>query len=182
VPAENMNRTLATIIGIFWFQMATSSAHASEVAQASASVKIEVAETDPRIVQLTEFLEFHRSPLATHAATFVKTADLYELPDWRLVPAISGVESGFGTHIPFNSYNAYGWANGTYAFENWDQSIELVTKTLKEKYINRGRDTVEKIAPVYAPPSITWAGKVRFFMRKITEYQGVSAKTLGLTI
>ncbi|MEK7166729.1 MAG: hypothetical protein AAB874_08025 [Patescibacteria group bacterium] len=177
-----MNRTKSLFFGILLFQLSTIPIHASDVALASASVKFEITETDPRVMQLTQFLESHQSPMATYAASFLKTADLYNLPDWRLVPAISGVESSFGKHIPYNSYNAYGWANGEYRFENWEQSIELVTKTLKEKYIDHGRDTVEEIAPVYAPPSTTWAGKVRFFMRKIGEYQNTSAKTLGLTI
>ncbi|MGB9911094.1 MAG: hypothetical protein ACPLKP_00585 [Microgenomates group bacterium] len=127
---------------------------------------------DFRASSLEKFLKQYRSPLAKYASVFVETADKYQI-DWRLVPAITGVESSFGKHIPFGSYNAYGWNNGNYYFSSWEESIEIVTKTLKEKYINRGLDTPQKIAPVYAPPSSTWGSKVNYFIKKI---QGVYEK------
>lgn len=127
--------------------------------------------SDKRIRQLTHFFRSHNSPLEGYAADFVTLADKYEI-DWKLVPAITGVESTFGKFIPQNSYNAYGWANGNFYFESWPHSIEIVNKTLKEKYIDKGASTVEKIAPIYAPPSKTWAGKVRYFMDKIENFGG----------
>ena len=84
-----------------------------------------------------------------------------------MVPAITGVESTFGKQIPTNSYNAYGWANGAYLFESWEQSIDHVSQVLKEKYVERGLDTPYKMGPVYAPPSKTWASKVVYFMNQI---------------
>lgn len=122
--------------------------------------------TDTREHRLKKFLESHRSPLAQHADKFVYYADKYEI-DWRLVPAISGVESTFGKHIPKNSFNAYGWAGGRYKFQSWESSIEIVTKALKEKYINRGANTLSKINRIYCPPNPKWAGKVAFFIKKI---------------
>lgn len=137
---------------------------------------------DDRVTKLEQFLETQKSPLAPYAKVFVLTADKYELPDWKLVPAITGVESTFGKAIPFNSYNAYGWANGECSFKNWVESIEIVTKTLKEKYVNKGLTTPETIAPVYAPPSNTWAGKVRFFMQKIDNFKLVTSDFIPLSL
>lgn len=122
--------------------------------------------TDTRVQTLRAYLNSHDSPLADYSSEFISYADKYEL-DWRFVVAISGVESTFGKRIPTNSYNAYGWANGSYKFSSWEESIEIVNKTLKEKYIDKGADSIDEIARIYAPPSKTWSGKVKYFMNKI---------------
>lgn len=122
--------------------------------------------SDFREATLRNFLEGYNSPLAGYSKEFISFADKYGL-DWRLVPAITGVESTFGKRIPLNSYNAYGWANGAYSFESWEDSIEIVSKALRKNYIDRGAESIGEIARIYAPPSKTWAGKVKFFMKKI---------------
>lgn len=121
---------------------------------------------DYRISNLRNFLEKYDSPLAEHAEDFVIYADTYNI-DYRLVPAISGVESTFGKRIPYESYNAYGWANGEYRFTSWENSIDHVSMTLKTKYIDKGASSITKIAHRYAPPSKTWGKNVGFFMNKI---------------
>jgi len=137
------------------------------VKESSAKLRTNTSKNlDRRRVVLKKFLKSHNSPLAAHAEEFVSAADKYSL-DWRLVAAISGVESTFGKKMPANSYNAYGWANGAYSFKSWEESIAVVSKTLREKYIDKGATNISKIARIYAPPSNTWAWKVRFFMRKI---------------
>jgi len=137
---------------------------------------------DRRIEKLKSFLESYNSPFSSQANYLVETADKYKI-DWKLIPAISGVESTFGKRIPHDSYNAYGWVNGKYKFNSWEESFEKVAKTLKEDYIDRGIDTPEKIGPVYAPPSKTWASKVSYFINKLEnpETEGC-IKTLSLTI
>ena len=153
------------LIFLFWLPQI---AEATEAA-GSAMLKNEalgIENSDPRTQKLAQFLTDHQSPLTDYAAYFVEKADQYQL-DWKLVPAITGVESTFGKNIPSGSFNAYGWANGQYRFQSWEESIERVIVTLKEKYIDRGLDTPNKIGPVYAPPSNTWADKVTYFMKKI---------------
>jgi len=124
---------------------------------------------DQRIKKLERFLTAQHSPLAQYAPLMVKMADKYQI-DWKLVPAISGVESSFGRRIPYHSFNAYGWANGHYHFLSWPNSIGHVTRVLSEKYYNRGLKTPKQIGPVYAPPSKTWAIKVNFWMKKIDSF------------
>jgi len=134
------------------------------------------------VEKLEAFLANYDSPLAPYAEQFVRAADRYQL-DWRLVPAITGVESTFGKQIPANSYNAYGWANGAFYFQSWEQSIDYVSQYLKEKYVDRGLDTPYKMGPVYAPPSRTWAGKVVYFMKQIECFNEVGCfASLVLTI
>ncbi|OGM75104.1 hypothetical protein A3H19_01860 [Candidatus Woesebacteria bacterium RIFCSPLOWO2_12_FULL_39_9] len=164
-----MLRTFFIIISLFiYLNHAKISLATDRVVSNSAQIKKDYFDTrvDQRVVRLESFLESHNSPLASYAFEFVWYADLYDI-DWRLVPAISGVESTFGKKIPRGSYNAYGWVNGKYRFESWESSIEIVSKTLREKYYDRGATSISQIARRYAPPSKTWAWKVRFFMEKI---------------
>jgi len=150
------------------------------MAGSSGVLKSANIQPDERVEKLQAFLAKNDSPLASYAQDFVSMADKYQI-DWKLVPAISGVESTFGKQIPYNSYNAYGWANGNYAFKSWQESIAIVSQTLREKYYNRGLDTPAKISHVYAPPSKTWGGKVNFFMQKIEDFDP-QAFPLALTI
>jgi hypothetical protein len=155
---------IASIFLVVLLGLNVKPVQASLTAGSSAVLKNTSAiKEDVRVNKLKSFLEFYQSPLADYAREFINAADRYQI-DWRLVPAITGVESTFGKRIPANSYNAYGWANGVYYFQSWEQSIDHVTRVLKEKYYDRGLDTPVKIAPVYAPPSNTWAGKVTYFI------------------
>src|SRR4030042_1075334 len=156
------------LITVALVYLCTVSVAAQGISDPSASLKIEAQDSgfDYRVENLRIFLEKYDSPLSTYAEDFVAYADKNGL-DYRLVPSITGVESTFGKRIPTNSYNAYGWANGEYSFTSWENSIALVSQTLKTSYIDKGAPTISKIARRYAPPSTTWAGKVIFFVRKI---------------
>lgn len=137
------------------------------VAYESASLRITQEDSgDQRATALRKYLTKHNSPLADYADEFVQTADKYNL-DWRLLPAISGVESTFGKRIPYKSYNAYGWAGGLYRFTSWENSIEVVSKSLKEDYIEKGADSLSKISRRYCPPNPAWGYKVLYFMKQI---------------
>ncbi len=154
---------------ILLFGISTKHSLAQELtADGSATIKRNSIGTgfDYRVSNLRAFLEKYNSPLSKYAEEFVAYADIYGI-DYRLVPAISGVESTFGKHIPYKSYNAYGWANGEYRFTSWENSIDHVSMTLKTKYIDAGAPTITKIARRYAPPSTTWGRNVNFFMGKI---------------
>ncbi len=141
---------------------------AQNISASSAAIKTtsESLDFDYRVENLRKFLNKYNSPLAEYAEVFVIYADENNL-DYRLVPAITGVESTFGKRIPLDSYNAYGWANGEYSFSSWEDSISHVTNVLKKKYIDRGANTIYEIAKIYAPPSSAWGGKVSFFVKKI---------------
>lgn len=163
----NLLKTLLVTFILALMLVFATPVEAAELAGSSAAlIKSNAYNPDKRALKLKKFLLKVNSPLADYSQVFVDAADKYDV-DWKLVPAISGVESTFGRFIPANSYNAYGWNNGNFAFKDWPQSIEVVNKTLRENYINKGATTVERIAPIYAPPSNTWAGKVRYFMTKI---------------
>jgi hypothetical protein len=121
---------------------------------------------DNRAVVLRQFVNKYDSKLADSAEDFVAAADYYGL-DWRMLPAISGIESTFGKQMIEDTYNAYGWGGGTIHFKSWSDGIWTISKAIKEKYVNRGADTIFKIGPIYCPPNPTWPSKVQSFMDKI---------------
>jgi hypothetical protein len=174
---NTMKRFAIIVVLLTSFFIFSQPAYAfDKVAGHSAGLKEEVLgieRPDPRIEKLEAFLAKHDSPLASYSQEFIEAADLYQL-DWKLVTAITGVESSFGKRIPTYSYNAYGWANGHYYFPSWEQSINHISQCLKEKYLDRGLDTPYKIGPVYAPPSPSWAYKVVYFMNQIESFENES--------
>jgi len=69
--------------------------------------------------------------------------------------------------------------NSAIYFESFDDAIETVGKGISEKYVSRGLDTPEKMAPVYTPPnSINWKNGVNFFISKIEDPKSIDKTTL----
>lgn len=108
--------------------------------------------------------------LEPYSHYMVEVADKYGI-DYRLIPAIAMKESGGGNKARSGSFNAWGFENGRTNFDSWEQAIDIVGKTLKERYIARGLNTPEEIMPIYAPPQLytggKWAKDVNYFLRKI---------------
>lgn len=123
-----------------------------------------------KIKALEDFLKQYNSPLASYASIFVDEAYKNDL-DWRLVAAISGVESTFGKAVPANSYNGWGWNNGNYTFTSWEEAITVISEALNTKYAQKwGAKTPQQIGRYYAA-SPTWAVRVENFMEKIEPSQ-----------
>lgn len=144
---------------------------------------IEARELDPRAVILRDYLAQYNSPLQAHAQDFIEAADTYDV-DWKLVPAIAGVESTFGKHIPgghepsFTSYNGWGWGiygDNRLGFKSWRDGIFTVTKGLKEGYIDQGLTEPYAMNRKYAA-SKTWGQKVSYFMNDIDKFSKVSLR------
>jgi hypothetical protein len=166
---NTMRKVLYIFMILITLELAgTEKISAQNSAEASATFKTAPQKSgfDFRVENLRKFLERYSSPLAPYAQEFVTYADQNNL-DYRLIPAIAGVESTFGKNIPKNSYNAYGWVNGNYAFTSGPNSIAVVSGTMKNSYIDKGAPTITEIAKRYAPPSPTWGRKVSFFVSKI---------------
>lgn len=107
-------------------------------------------------------LERSNSPMVGEIDTFLKTCEDYSY-DCYFLPAITGLESGFGNHILPGSYNPFGWNGGYFSFNDWSHGIETVAAGIKERYTNAGLLTVEQIGTRYAS-SPTWAVRVRGFI------------------
>jgi hypothetical protein len=107
-------------------------------------------------------LDKYQSPMRQSLDTFFATCDSNDL-DCYLLPAIAGLESGFGNYVLAGSYNPFGWGGGYIRFADWNEAIQTVGKGLRENYIGRGAQTIEQIGSLYAA-SPTWAARVRRYM------------------
>jgi len=175
--------TLSILFFVFLiFSFFTSKVYAQEIAARSSAVLISkgnIKAPDSRTEILKSYLKQYDSPLVSYAQSFVDTADKYNL-DWRLVVAISGVESTFGQRIPYDSYNGWGW--GIYGdhmirFSSWNEGIETVSEGLRNKYINKwGAQDIYAIGRFYAA-SPTWAQRVVYFMNSIEQFQNTKSAT-----
>src|SRR5579872_6205821 len=123
-----------------------------------------------KAVLLKQFFLKYNSPLADYTQDIINDANKYSLDD-RLLAAIAMTESGGCLKAPANSYNCWGF--GIYGktvtrFDSYPQAIDIVSKTLAEKYAYKGLTTPEAIMSVYDPPSAAnggkWARSVEYFM------------------
>lgn len=140
---------------------------------------------DNRAKVLQAYLQAHNSPMAPFANTFVQDADTYNL-DWRLLPAIAGVESTFGQAEPVNCYNGWGYGiygNNMMCFYSYYEAIHTISQALREKYINTwGATDVYSIGHIYAA-SPTWADRVTYFMNDIEAFkENTDNQTLPISL
>ncbi len=157
------------------FALNAQSVFAQQRASAS-SAQIVIAEKevneDYRVKILESYFKKQNSPLAPYAGDFVRNADKYNL-DWKLVAAISGVESTFGQAIPYNSYNAWGWGvygDNVIRFTSWTEGIDTISQGLRERYINQwDAENIYQIGRMYAS-SPAWAGHVVSVMNQIQDF------------
>jgi len=134
------------------------------------SISGDVTAGNKKVGLLKTFLDENDSPLSYSAEKIVEVSEKYGL-DYRLTTAIAKKESGLCRVIPEGSYNCWGWgihSEGSLGFNSYDEGIEIVSKGLKEYYIDQGYETVEEIMTKYAnPSSTTWAEGVLHYMSQI---------------
>lgn len=131
---------------------------------------VEAKQLDSRAKILKDYLSQFNSPLENYSQDLVDAADTYKL-DWKLVPAIAGVESTFGKQTP-GGYNGWGWGvYGTQAiyFKSWRDGIFTVAEGLREKYLNKGLDNPYSMNRIYAA-SPYWGGHVDYFLNDLNNF------------
>ena len=139
-----------------------------EVAAVQAEISAE--EADARVLKLSAYLESKNSVLSPYAVDFVRAADKYGL-DWRLLVAISGVESGFAKIYVRGTYNSWGWGGGYINLGSWENAIEVISKALNENYATKWKaKTVEEIGPIWAEDP-NWSKKVNLYLNQIDKFQ-----------
>ena len=138
------------------------------------SISGEAMGEDARSKLLKQYLKDNHSPLENYSNFLIDTADKYSL-DYRLLTAIAQKESNLCKIIPYDTYNCWGWgihSQGTLGFNSYSEGIETVSKGIKDKYIDQGYDTVDKIMSKYTPLSKgSWAEGVNKFMNDIENPQ-----------
>lgn len=131
---------------------------------------------DNRIKVVKDFLISYGSPMVDSAEDFVRAADENNL-DYRLLPAIAGVESTFGKFTPECAYfNAFGWTSsvspcGFYRFESYREAIFIVAEGIgRGQTYSRFQETkrISDFAKIYNPVSSSkWNDNVIFFIGKL---------------
>src|SRR5271157_4471357 len=98
--------------------------------------------------QIDAFLTSKSSPIAGDGMTFLQDGIMYNI-DPRLIVAIAGAESSFGTNwvnCPANGFNAWSWFyNGNCPnspFSSFNNGIDTVTRFMRRSYLNKGRTTI----------------------------------------
>ncbi len=140
-------------------------------AKGEANYQIEAKQIDRQAEILTNYFAQFDSPLQYHAQDFIDASKTYHV-DWKLVPAIAGVESTFGKFIP-GGYNAWGWGvYGTQAiyFNSWRDAIFTVTKGLRDDYLDKGLTDPYSMNSVYAA-SPYWGGHVSYFLSDLAKFE-----------
>lgn len=132
--------------------------------------QVEGKKIDKNAKILAGYLAKFNSPLQAYSQDFIDAANKYGL-DWKLVPAIAGVESTFGKFIP-GGYNGWGW--GVYGsqaiyFSSWKDAIYTVSKGLRENYIDKGYKDPYSMNKIYAE-SPTWGVKVAYFLADMENF------------
>lgn len=121
----------------------------------------ELTERKRQIKRVKELYARWNAPMAEHAEYIVDVSHEFGI-DWRLIPAISIVESSGGRYC-FKPYNAFGW--GRMGFSGFEESIYTVTKGIAHSYQT---DNPHAIAPRYNPVTpVSWANKVSGLMGQI---------------
>ncbi len=163
-------------------------AYAAETMAEAAGMLVTAAPTpkDTRAQKLQAYLASYNSPLSDQAGFFVSEADRLNL-DWKLVAAISGVESTFGKQIPPGSYNAWGWGVFTGAldgihFSGWKDGITQVSEGLAKNYFGRGAKTIYDVGWIYAANGASWGSHVINFMNQIDSFTQSGLAELDITI
>ncbi len=156
-------------LGLFFFRVRTVQGRVVPIAGSSAKLSSQSYgpnRLDYRQLRLYYFLKAKKSPLISFSNDFIQAADFWGI-DWRLLPAIAGLESSFGKRLILGSYNAYGWGGGYIRFSGWQDSIYHVSQKLRENYYNRGLTSPAAIGKVYAPPNPRWGNLISSIMNKI---------------
>jgi hypothetical protein len=122
--------------------------------------------------EIDSFLSDQGSPIAGNGSTFFNSGVQYDV-DPRLIVAISGQESSFGTNWaackpPPLGYNAWSWFyNGNCPnspFSSFANGIQKVTSGIRRLYLNQGRTTIASIEQLYCASGCgNWTGGVSDF-------------------
>jgi hypothetical protein len=132
---------------------------------------------EERAAEIDALLESYDSPLKGYGKKFVLEAEKNDI-DWRLLVAISGVESTFGRHACKKAANSFlGYGSCKIDFKSVDDAIEKVSASLGGNNENtahhyEGKNTIQ-ILKKYNSVIPTYTSKVIKIMKMIDDEEEI---------
>lgn len=111
----------------------------------------DVAPPPGRASKLESFFESHHCPHPFYTTDYLRAADTYHL-DYRLLPAISIIESKCGEYRRWN--NRWGWSAAR-GFSTVRAGIDFIASRLAESDFYRDKSTEEKLLVYNSSPRYT---------------------------
>lgn len=165
------------VTGIAPLPIATVTTNQNIVSESSTITTEEDKILEERAQQIDALLESYDSPLAGYGKKFVLEAQKNNI-DWRLLAAISGVESTFGRHACKKAKNSFlGYGSCKIDFKSVDDAIEKVSASLGGNNENtahhyEGKNTIQ-ILKKYNSVIPTYASKVIRIMKMIDDEEEI---------
>ncbi len=150
---------------IFGPQIALFQKTNTEVSGTLALNQAEVADIKMREMRanaIDAYFEARKMPLAGYGKKFVEVSEANDI-DWRLLPAISVIETTGGKNLckkisQDKKWNPFGWGSCKIGFKSFDEAIETVGRNLGGNNPNTAHHyedkTNKEILEKYNPPSI----------------------------
>ena len=125
---------------------------------------------DEREIKINSLFKKYNSPLEARASSFIDASEHYHI-DYKILVAISGIESRFGTSSLCGQYNPFGYGNPCWDFRNFDEAIWQVAKTIGTATAYktyRDSNRLEELARVYNQQDTdNWIKSVGYFKKEV---------------
>ena len=119
---------------------------------------------DQRPQKLETFFQSFGCPAPHHVKEYLGTADSFDI-DYRLLPAISVLESTCGVHERLN--NRWGWDSARKGFASFRAGLEYIARQLAQGRYYKGKTLEEKVYMYNPKPE--YVVQVKKLMRKIDD-------------
>lgn len=165
------------LAGVASLPSATVTMNQNNVSESSLITTEEDKVLNERAEQIDALLASYNSPLQGYGKKFVIEAQKNDI-DWRLLPAISGVESTFGRHSCKKAKNSFlGYGSCKIDFKSVDDAIEKVSESLGGNNENTAHHyegkTTAQILRKYNSVIPTYTSKVIRIMKMIDDEEEI---------
>jgi len=150
--------TVLLRIPVLWLGLVGFSLHAFAITEADSPAQ------DQRQVKLEAFFHSFGCPAPLHVSEYLGAADTYAI-DYRLLPAISVLESTCGVHQRLN--NRWGWDSARRGFSSFRAGLEYIARQLSEGRYYKNKTLEEKVRMYNPNPQ--YARQIKKLMRKIDD-------------
>jgi len=154
----NSTNTIRRAIRLLVVLASAACASATTVADSSLTTE------DQRHERLEAFFQSFGCPTPHHVKEYVGTADNFAI-DYRMLPAISVLESTCGVHQRLN--NRWGWDSARKGFASFRAGLEYIARQLSEGRYYKGKTLEEKVYMYNPKPE--YVVQVKKLMRKIDD-------------